>query len=331
MRTPTTKSHHLHGIRVILFGVSLVALCLVRVETQLLTQTPNGSVLAYATNTNRGDLAVHTNSARAQHGLGGLSMNGALNNSAQAKANDMIARNYWSHNTPDGTQPWWFFSQAGYSYQKAGENLAYGFADSASTVNGWMNSPAHKANILGAFTEVGFGIASGAQYQGGENTVVVAHYATPAYVPPAPPPPPPTPPAAPVQPSAPPAAPSTPTPPAPTPETPVPSDTATPTQPKDTAADKKNEKPAVPVSAPTTSTSIPLWRSFQGGAIPLVGVVSLLLLAAAALGYGLTHRALMKHALISGENYALHHPMVDLMVLATIALLVLLTTVGRVG
>ena len=290
-------------------------------DGQLFTQTnASGSVLAYATNTSRGDLATYTNNARAQNGLAGLSMNDQLNNSAQAKANDMIARDYWSHNTPDGTQPWWFFTQAGYNYSNAGENLAYGFADSASTVNGWMNSAPHKANVLGSFTQLGFGIASGANYQGGENTVVVAHYGTP--VAPAPPP---AAPAAPQVQSTPPQV-QTPAAPAPVTETPA----ATEPVPA-TPESKPTQQTPAPVSAPSNATSIPLWQSFRGGAVPLVAVISLLLLAGVTIGYGLTHRALMRHALITSENYALHHPAIDVMVLAIITLLVLLTTVGRIN
>jgi uncharacterized protein YkwD len=326
MRHVTSKPHHLHGIRVILFGISLVALCLVRVDTQLLAQTgKTGSVLAYATNTSRSDLATYTNNARAQNGLAALSMNDKLNSSSQAKANDMIARDYWAHNTPDGTQPWWFFDQAGYKYSNAGENLAYGFADSTSTVAAWMNSPAHRANVLGSFTEVGFGIASGANYQGGENTVVVAHYGTPAAVPaPAPPAPAPH-----VQSSTP--APQTPAVTAPAAETPAP--TATPTTPaaQETTKPEAKSTPMTPVKTAAESTAIPLWRSFQGGAIPFVGIISLLLLAAVGVGYGLTHRSLVRHALVTGERYALHHPAIDALALAIVTLLVLLTTVGRIN
>jgi hypothetical protein len=235
----------------------------------------------------------------------------------------MIARNYWSHNTPDGTEPWWFFTQAGYSYTNAGENLAYGFSDSASTVDAWMNSAGHRANILGSYTEVGFGVASGANYQGGENTVVVAHYATPA----APPPPPAAPVAPQVQ--------STPAPAPTTPSTPAPIEPTAPTEPTKQDPEKKpadtTQAPKTPVSTPTTSTSIPLWQTFQGGNIPLIGIISLSLLALAAMGYALTHRALVRHAVLVGENYALHHPVLDVSVLLVVALLVMLTSVARIG
>lgn len=91
----------------------------------------------------------------------------------------MIAQDYWAHESPNGTQPWYFFHQSGYEYLRAGENLAYGFKDSSSTVTAWMNSPSHRANLLGDYQQVGFGVARGSHYQGGAYTVIVAHYATP--------------------------------------------------------------------------------------------------------------------------------------------------------
>src|SRR5690606_3424397 len=115
------------------------------------------------------------------NGKAALSLNDKLNAAAQAKAEDMKARNYWSHNTPDGQEPWVFFDAQGYIYKKAGENLAYGFATSTETVTGWMNSPSHKANLLdGAFTEVGFGFANSENFVStGNETIIVAMYAQP--------------------------------------------------------------------------------------------------------------------------------------------------------
>jgi uncharacterized protein YkwD len=138
-------------------------------------------VLAYATNMSISGLLGSTNSERENNGQADLSLNQRLNSAAQAKANDMVARNYWSHNTPDGQEPWVFFDNAGYSYQKAGENLAYGFATSGDTVVGWMNSPPHRANLLDSgFTDVGFGFANGNNYNNsGQETIVVAMYGKP--------------------------------------------------------------------------------------------------------------------------------------------------------
>ena len=90
-------------------------------------------------------------------------------------------KNYWSHYTPSGEAPWVFIDKSGYAYSKAGENLAYGFSTSDETINGWMNSPSHKANLLDeAFSEVGFGFANSADFnKSGHETIVVAMYAQP--------------------------------------------------------------------------------------------------------------------------------------------------------
>jgi hypothetical protein len=141
----------------------------------------NPQVLGYATSMSPGGLFTSTNSERAKNSLGALALNSYLTQAAQAKADDMVARNYWSHTTPDGKEPWYFITQTGYLYDTAGENLAYGFDTSAATVTGWMNSPGHRANILNTtYTEVGFGIANSPSYQGeGQQTIVVAMYAKP--------------------------------------------------------------------------------------------------------------------------------------------------------
>lgn len=140
------------------------------------------SLLGYATDMSAGSLLDGTNAQRAANGEKRLAINSLLNQAAQAKAKDMAARDYWSHNTPDGQTPWTFITATGYSYQRAGENLAYGFATSADTITGWMNSPEHRANILNQYyTQVGFGFINIPDYQGdGPQTLVVAMYAQPA-------------------------------------------------------------------------------------------------------------------------------------------------------
>lgn len=144
------------------------------------------AVLAYATNISSSGLLSSTNQRRSAAGVANLSVNSKLNTAAQAKANDMASRNYWAHNTPDGNPPWVFINNAGYSYSKAGENLACGFDDSSSVITGWYNSPTHKANLLdSAFKEVGFGIVNANNYNCGDwaaspQTIVVAMYGAPA-------------------------------------------------------------------------------------------------------------------------------------------------------
>ncbi len=139
-------------------------------------------VLGAADNFSASSLLTATNERRAQDNDRPLALNQQLNAAAQAKADDMAARNYWSHDSPDGKTPWAFINGAGYSYKSAGENLAYGFGDAGQVVAGWMNSPSHRANLLGdQYKDVGFGVAQVADFQGqGPTTIVVAEYGTPA-------------------------------------------------------------------------------------------------------------------------------------------------------
>lgn len=127
-------------------------------------------------------LLQETNEERAGANQSSLTIDPKLTAAAQAKAEDMAARNYWAHDTPDGMAPWAFISAAGYSYEVAGENLAYGFNGASEAVVGWMNSPTHKANILNPdYQNVGFGIVNSPDYQGkGPQTIVVAEYGKPS-------------------------------------------------------------------------------------------------------------------------------------------------------
>jgi uncharacterized protein YkwD len=143
------------------------------------------NVLAYATSLSPQDLLNDTNQDRAANGKAPLKINSLLTKAAQAKANDMALRNYWSHNTPAGNPPWVFVTATNYQYDKLGENLAAGFSDSMTTINGWMASPEHKANMLdSAYSEVGFGFANNPNYTStgndGPMTIVVAFYGQPA-------------------------------------------------------------------------------------------------------------------------------------------------------
>lgn len=138
-------------------------------------------VLGAATNLTTRQLLQNTNTQRVRYDEPAVADNPALDNAAQIKANDMVRRNYWSHSAPDGTTPWSFIKASGYSYQAAGENLAYGFMNAQAIVTGWMNSPEHRANVLNSnYQDIGFGIATAQNFQGkGPTTVVVALYGEP--------------------------------------------------------------------------------------------------------------------------------------------------------
>ncbi len=139
------------------------------------------SVLGYSTDISPQVLLAETNGERVSDHKSALQLNAQLTAAAQAKANDMAAHNYWSHVTPDGKQPWSFIDAAGYKYEAAGENLAYGFGTSDQVMTAWMHSSDHRANILNSvYEDVGFATANVANYQGtGPETIVVAEYGEP--------------------------------------------------------------------------------------------------------------------------------------------------------
>jgi uncharacterized protein YkwD len=104
---------------------------------------------------------------RAQNGLAALRLDGRLVNVARQRANDMAAKNYFSHTAPNGATAFTLLTSAGYTYAIAGENIArnnYADAQSAGVaMNGFIGSPGHFQNIVdGKFSLVGIGAAVGA-------------------------------------------------------------------------------------------------------------------------------------------------------------------------
>jgi hypothetical protein len=134
-----------------------------------------------------GEIIGLTNVQREDNNLGDVAENSQLDLAAQAKAQDMAAKGYFSHVGPDGKEPWAWVTGAGYVYQYAGENLAVRFNESTDVVNAWMASPTHRANIVKPiYTEIGVGVAQG-YYQGQPATFVVQYFGTPQNVAVAPP------------------------------------------------------------------------------------------------------------------------------------------------
>ena len=284
---------------------------------------PSGRVLSYATSMSIGGLLADTNASRAQNGAAPLSLNDKLDAAAQAKANDMATRNYWSHNTPEGNPPWVFVTTQGYSYQKLGENLATGFSDEQSTIDGWMASPPHRENLLDpAFTEIGFGYANNPDYTaagGGPMTIIVAFYGEPKVL---------------AAQSA--AAPST------TPgasQSSSPASSPTEQQPSTAAtAESPNSSPtkqSAVVPATTKSASITPELATKSSRVQLVlanlpiakSATTLAILGSfLALGlWVLRHALAIRRVITYGETFAIRHPLLDIGFLVIAALFFLLT------
>ena len=137
------------------------------------------AVLGFSANITPERIIELTNQERAKLGLNSLKENKILSEAARQKAADMFAFNYWSHVSPSGRTPWTFFTDAGYKYQYAGENLARDFRDPESVVLAWMNSPSHRDNIVNSkYQEIGVAVIDGS-LQGTETTLIVQLLGTP--------------------------------------------------------------------------------------------------------------------------------------------------------
>lgn len=90
-----------------------------------------------------------TNRERTQNGLTNLSENQLLHAIAEERTRDMVEKNYFAHISPTGEQASDLAQRIGYRYKIIAENIASGtFLTNQKIVDGWMQSPGHRKNIL---------------------------------------------------------------------------------------------------------------------------------------------------------------------------------------
>jgi uncharacterized protein YkwD len=100
-----------------------------------------------------------TNKERQKNDLPPLKPNAKLFEAARAHSANMAKQKELKHEL-DGKDFATRVKEAGYAYGRVGENIAMGPKDFPTVMRLWMESPAHKANILNKdYTEVGIGIA----------------------------------------------------------------------------------------------------------------------------------------------------------------------------
>ncbi|MFC5144885.1 CAP domain-containing protein [Streptomyces aureoversilis] len=99
------------------------------------------------------------NAERAKAGCSPLTVNAKLQAAAQGHSDDMAARDYYDHTSPEGKSPGDRMTAAGYRWSTYGENIFKSPRDARTAMDGWMKSPGHRANILNcSFKEIGVGI-----------------------------------------------------------------------------------------------------------------------------------------------------------------------------
>jgi len=109
------------------------------------------------------------NVERAREGIAPLAAHPNLNRAAQIRAIEIDdhpnAGGLWSHSRPDGRNWVTVFSEVPVTGRRiSGENLARGHSTPAMVVQGWMNSPGHRNNIMHPhFTHLGVGVHRGVE------------------------------------------------------------------------------------------------------------------------------------------------------------------------
>ncbi|PIT91628.1 hypothetical protein COU12_02075 [Candidatus Jorgensenbacteria bacterium CG10_big_fil_rev_8_21_14_0_10_54_38] len=162
--------------------IAILAIILL-IEAGFLTQTLFLSQTSLFATILQNVLIDKTNSSRQGESLSLLVENPLLDAAAKMKAEDMAGKGYFAHTSPEGIEPWHWFRMVGYDYRYAGENLAVNFVDSEDVVKAWLNSPAHRQNIMNRhFTEIGIGTATG-MYEGREVVFIVQIFGTPTLEP----------------------------------------------------------------------------------------------------------------------------------------------------
>lgn len=105
------------------------------------------------------------NAERAKYGLSALKADSRVQQAAQVRAAETVQS--FSHTRPNGSSFSTALTEAGVSYTRSGENIAYGQSTPQQVVNAWMNSSGHRANILNeSFTTIGVGytVVNGTAY-----------------------------------------------------------------------------------------------------------------------------------------------------------------------
>ena len=124
-------------------------------------QAPSGS----AQSSFAAEVVSLVNAERARYGLSALTIDVKVQQAAQVRAQETVQS--FSHTRPSGASFSSALTEAGVSYTRAGENIAYGQATPQAVVSAWMDSEGHRANILSRnFTRIGVGytLSGGAAY-----------------------------------------------------------------------------------------------------------------------------------------------------------------------
>jgi uncharacterized protein YkwD len=122
-------------------------------------RAPAKSIAPEELEESRAKLVEAHNRIRIEAKLKKLTVSRKLMAAAQAHAEDMAARRKMTHTGGDGSKSSERVKARGYRYFRTGENVAAGYFTVDRVMKGWMDSPGHRRNILGSFSDIGVGCA----------------------------------------------------------------------------------------------------------------------------------------------------------------------------
>ncbi len=119
------------------------------------------------------ELINMTNNYRKELGLSELIPNPRLTQAAVNKAQDLLTKQYFAHNSPEGKKFSEWIKEVSYKYFYVGENLAIDFNNNQEIFQAWLDSPSHRENIIKPqYQEIGIAVLEG-KYKNRETTMVV--------------------------------------------------------------------------------------------------------------------------------------------------------------
>jgi len=166
------KKRHFISASVLIYAVLAVVFAFNTFATH--PTTVKGEAITAPVST--GDVLVdEINRVRYENGVAPLSIDGSLDKIADERTKDMVANNYYAHQSPDGTYFNDLMKRDRISYNFACENLDMAFSGAESTyVADWMASnKGHRECLLSSqVTKVG--VATGSMSVTGANNATIA-------------------------------------------------------------------------------------------------------------------------------------------------------------
>jgi uncharacterized protein YkwD len=162
----TSESNSRKILSIIVFIIAVVAFVIISSQIPKIFNVAKNTVSEQSVSRedlSKGAIIAHTNNARAQNGLPPLTENPLLNSIAEARVRDMLEKQYLAHVSPTGQQASDIAQSIGYRYKVIAENIGSGdFYSNQKVVDGWMQSPGHRNNILSTeVQEIGVAVLKG--------------------------------------------------------------------------------------------------------------------------------------------------------------------------